>query len=133
MVKNGFSFPEDIKNNNDLRLAKRAAAMANIKIDKKLKEKNCNVEELLKDKERINYFINTNDIECLEYLLFVSSRYVNKEDLELKRFEELQEGKCIVVYKSNDTQKESEGSYNKSFNLVFMCIPENAKILGYLQ
>lgn len=51
----------------------------------------------------------------------------------LKSVNELKEGKCTVVYESTGTIKKTEGSYNKKFNLVFMCVPSESKILGYLQ
>lgn len=51
----------------------------------------------------------------------------------LKQCNELKAGKCIVVYELNGIQKETEGSYNDKFRLVFMCIPESAKVIGYIQ
>lgn len=133
LVKNGFEFTENVNDNINLKMVKEVANAALERINKELTEESCDNSQLQKDKERIEYFVNMEDKESLEYVLFVSSRYVNKEDLVLKKLEDLHEGKCTVVYESTGTIKKTEGSYNKKFNLVFMCVPSESKILGYLQ
>ena len=52
----------------------------------------------------------------------------------MKNINELKEGKCIVIAEDTTGKiKRYEGSYNLKFEVVFFCIPNNYKILGYEQ
>jgi hypothetical protein len=55
--------------------------------------------------------------------------------MELKRIEELKEGKCQVLTKSkiNGKEKIFAGTYSAEYPAVFFAIPSTYEIVGYYQ
>ncbi|WEG18546.1 hypothetical protein PQ478_08690 [Alkalihalophilus pseudofirmus] len=52
----------------------------------------------------------------------------------MKTIKELNQGECIVVAETPcGTLKEYKGSFNQAKQIVFMCVPQEYKILGYIQ
>ena len=55
--------------------------------------------------------------------------------MELKRIEELKEGKCQVLTKNkfNGKEKIFDGTYSAEYPAVFFAIPSTYEIIGYYQ
>ena len=55
--------------------------------------------------------------------------------MELKRIEELKEGKCQVLTKNkfNGKEKIFDGTYSAKYPAVFFAIPSTYEIVGYYQ
>lgn len=50
-------------------------------------------------------------------------------EMELKQANQLKDGDCVVVTE----RKKYNGFYNSEFGVVYFCIPDGEKIIGYIQ